>query len=501
MCVPAPLPAPACPHIGTHRNASAMPPHLRAPGEPLVEVGGSIHLHCSLDCPEGEVQWEGLDTDQGNIVSNHTSSTLTVTNATVRMGGTKICTGQCQGKSFQKTVELQVYSFPDTLQLDSQPTAPTARQPAQFFCVMSHVFPPDTFTLSWFQGDDRVQSLVEEDTEESELCTFSSQLETPMAAEHTTYRCEAELQIGQRLLRRSRTVTVRAQETASSRTAVTASDLGTLQPHLAATDGNSLEATTGSPPPFRSTKRPTISRPVGTTTAAPTVESLTNPTAGTNPTTGSLSTAWIPSGRTSTLSSKPLAGVPSTSGKVSAGLANASLKTLANLGVTSKTLPATDGPLATELVSTTKGLLTKSTAAANGHPSPTPEDPCRPVITHFPPQGTVGGTLRITCHAAECHKDIQVWWVETPVAQSQYHQEKTEGRSSLMVDSIGLEHQGVYQCVTMTSQPRMASTHVVIVSAAPLSTNAVVTIGAAGSVLGLFVASYVFRRLWQHRSS
>nr|XP_025042413.1 mucosal addressin cell adhesion molecule 1 isoform X2 [Pelodiscus sinensis] len=79
------------------------------PQEPLVEVGGSIQLNCSLDCPNGKVQWKGLDTSLGNILSTPSYSLLSVTHATVAMGGTQTCTGHCQGSSFQKKVDLQVY--------------------------------------------------------------------------------------------------------------------------------------------------------------------------------------------------------------------------------------------------------------------------------------------------------------------------------------------------------------------------------------------------------
>lgn len=62
-----------------------------------------------MDCPGGKVQWEGLDTDLGNVITSNTFSILTVTNAAVSTEGKKICTGQCQRKTFQKTVDLKVY--------------------------------------------------------------------------------------------------------------------------------------------------------------------------------------------------------------------------------------------------------------------------------------------------------------------------------------------------------------------------------------------------------
>ncbi|KAL8177879.1 UNVERIFIED_CONTAM: hypothetical protein K2H54_022813 [Gekko kuhli] len=441
-------------------------------------------------------------------MSNHTSSILTVTSAAVRMEGMKICTGQCQGKSFQKTVELQVYSLPDTLQLDSEPEVPTDGQPAHLSCLASQVYPPDAFTLSWFQGDERVERHVEEEMEDSSLFTFRSELEIPMAAEQTTYRCEAQLQIGQHLFHRSRTVTIQAQEaqeiatttetTSSQTTTMTTGE--TPERPVPATDGNSShEAITGNLPLLRSTERPSISTPVGATTAAPSLESWTSPTVGRHPSTGSPSTAWIPLGEVSAVSSEP-PELSSTAGVHSMWTQVPIQETSAKLGVTSKALPTIDQQPATELVSATSSLPTKSTAAAkrpNHTVAQTPERLCRPVITPFPPQGTAGKALRITCHTVECHKGIQVQWVETPLAQSQYHQEKAEGRSTLAVDSVSSEHQGVYRCVVMTSQPQMASIRVELGPSAAFSTNTVITIGAAGSLLGLFLTIYVSRRVWQ----
>uniref|UniRef100_A0A8C0ILW6 Intercellular adhesion molecule N-terminal domain-containing protein n=1 Tax=Chelonoidis abingdonii TaxID=106734 RepID=A0A8C0ILW6_CHEAB len=78
------------------------------PLEPLVQIGGSIQLNCSLDCPDGKPQWKGLDTNLGNIISTPTYSLLLITNAAVAMAGTKFCTGNCQGKSHQGSTNLQV---------------------------------------------------------------------------------------------------------------------------------------------------------------------------------------------------------------------------------------------------------------------------------------------------------------------------------------------------------------------------------------------------------
>uniref|UniRef100_A0A8D2KRX1 Intercellular adhesion molecule N-terminal domain-containing protein n=1 Tax=Varanus komodoensis TaxID=61221 RepID=A0A8D2KRX1_VARKO len=79
------------------------------PREPLVELGGSIQLACAMDCPNGKLQWLGLDTDLGNVVSNQTHSILTVANVTIPMAGTKRCSGQCRREHSLAKVDLRVY--------------------------------------------------------------------------------------------------------------------------------------------------------------------------------------------------------------------------------------------------------------------------------------------------------------------------------------------------------------------------------------------------------
>ncbi|XP_077188056.1 mucosal addressin cell adhesion molecule 1 [Paroedura picta] len=484
-------------------NSCARPPRSKTPltihpSEPLVEVGGSIQLHCSLACLGGKVQWEGLDTDLGDVISNHTTSILTVSKAAVSAEGTKICTGQCQGKVFQKTVQLQVYSLPDSLQLDSQPVELMTGQPAHLSCLVRNVYPSEAFTLNWFQGDERVERHVDKEMEDADLFTFRSKLESPMAEEQTTYRCEAQLQIGQHLFHQSRTLTIQAKETqpmasmtgkASSQPATVTAFGATPERPVGATEGTSSLATLpGRLPPLRSTEHPTVRTLLGAITAAPDLAFWTSPALGRSPSSGAPSPAQIPLGEAPAVSPEPAGGMDS------AGTGRPVPETSAKPGVPSKALSPTDWTLAPKHTSPSSSLPTNSTAA-------TGVALCRPVITPVPPQGTVGRPLRITCHAPGCSKDIQVRWVETPMAQSRYHQERAEGQSTLAVDRVSAEYQGVYRCLAMTSQPKVASVRLEVEHHAAFSASTVITIGAAGSLVGLFITSYVSRRLWQQRGS
>uniref|UniRef100_A0A670KGA8 Ig-like domain-containing protein n=1 Tax=Podarcis muralis TaxID=64176 RepID=A0A670KGA8_PODMU len=376
------------------------------PQKALVELGGSVRLTCSTDCPGGKVQWEGLDIEQGEVFSNKTHSILTIAKATVSMEGAKFCTGQCRGTSGQKKVDLQVYSFPDALQLDSEPKIMRTGQPARLVCSLSKVYPPGSLTLTWFRGEERLEA--------------------------------------------------------------------TKPP--ATTQGL----------PLLSTEPPTT-----TSTASPTPEPL--------PETSSLSPTR-----------NPVAAVQTSSQNSGTGANTVQVPVLTSTETPATSQPPrlTDEPPTTAPVPATASSLATRAAEKPHSSSATTDpsrDPCRPVITPVPTQGSTGGTLQITCLTADCGKDVQVRWVETPVAKSRYRQEEAEGRSTLVVESVSLEHQGVYRCVAIASQPRMASLTISIVpngeytgAPCPLilaSAKALLT----GSLLGVVITGYVARRLWRRR--
>lgn len=79
------------------------------PREPVVLIGNSTELNCSLACAGGKVEWRGLDIALGTISSFPTYSILHIRHATVATEGMKICQGSCHGQHYQKTVTLKVY--------------------------------------------------------------------------------------------------------------------------------------------------------------------------------------------------------------------------------------------------------------------------------------------------------------------------------------------------------------------------------------------------------
>ncbi|XP_060551061.1 mucosal addressin cell adhesion molecule 1 [Pantherophis guttatus] len=444
------------------------------PRKPLVERGGTIQLICSMDCPDAEVQWEGLDTDLGNIISNHTQSILTLSNATINMEGTKLCSGQCQGTPSQAKVELNVYSFPDTLQLDSQPQTLTVGQPARLLCSMSHVYPHGVLTLSWFQGDEQLEASKEMEEEEMEgsedqLFVYHSELELPRVAEDVTYKCKATLEVEGEVFVHERVAIAitgpkSTQELLSATESIALTPTSgrisqTSAPELFTTaDWKSSVGTTTSLLDLVSTKQTSSGTSVATPTAAPTLESLTEDHNSITLVNNSAGSSYPTDEE---LTTKPI----------------------------STTEGTTEKPT-TKPVSTTNGFSTEGTTEK-------PKDLCRPTIVPVPAQGIMGGALRITCQTAKCSRDVQIQWVETPAAQSQYRLEEAEGRSTLMVESVSLEHQGVYRCVAIASPPRTATLRVVV-SADVVNTDALFTIGATGSLFGLIITGYIAHR-WRQR--
>ncbi|XP_066134491.1 mucosal addressin cell adhesion molecule 1 isoform X1 [Saccopteryx bilineata] len=144
------------------------------PHEPVVAVavGESRQLTCRLACAghsASSVQWRGLDTTLGAVHSGAGSSVLSVRNASLSAAGTRICVGSCGNLTFQKSVELLVFAFPN--QLTVSPMALEAKQDQELACTAHNVTPadPDALSLSLLLGDQElegVQSLGRDEEEE-----------------------------------------------------------------------------------------------------------------------------------------------------------------------------------------------------------------------------------------------------------------------------------------------------------------------------------------------
>ncbi|XP_036607525.1 mucosal addressin cell adhesion molecule 1 [Trichosurus vulpecula] len=191
------------------------------PKRPVVRAGGSIQLRCSLACPQKEamVQWKGLDTSLGHVSSRPGLSVLTIPEATLSMAGIKVCISTCQGRTYQNSVELLVYAFPDKLEVSPSTLVPG--QDATLVCSAREVSPFDSVTFTWYRGDEKLgglQLLNREIGLEHEAET-GEELEVYWITEHWALpaelvtlgpelRCLAEMKLEQQIFNHSRAIAV-----------------------------------------------------------------------------------------------------------------------------------------------------------------------------------------------------------------------------------------------------------------------------------------------------
>ncbi|XP_047394084.1 mucosal addressin cell adhesion molecule 1 isoform X2 [Sciurus carolinensis] len=180
------------------------------PPEPVVAlaIGASRQFTCSLACARGTaaVRWRGLDTNLGAVRSEAGGSVLSVRNASLSAAGTRVCVGSCGDRTFQHTVRLLVYAFPDQLTVSPATLVPGRDQ--EVACTAHGISPagPDALFFSLLLGNrelEGVQALgreeEEEDPEETEDLLFRvtkrwllPPLGTPTP---TTLHCQATMRL------------------------------------------------------------------------------------------------------------------------------------------------------------------------------------------------------------------------------------------------------------------------------------------------------------------
>ncbi|XP_053558823.1 mucosal addressin cell adhesion molecule 1 [Bombina bombina] len=168
------------------------------PPNPVVSLGGSVALNCSINCPGGKTTWKGLDTNLGGLYTAPGYSVLHISNATISMDGVYICVGNCPGKrnTLQGSLNLQVYALPETLLITAHPN----EAPRVLRCSMQEVYPPAPISMSWYRGSDKLEvpDNCEEELQGDEggFITHTCSLEIPHEeglVPGIIYRCEAEL--------------------------------------------------------------------------------------------------------------------------------------------------------------------------------------------------------------------------------------------------------------------------------------------------------------------
>ncbi|KAK0681819.1 MADCA protein, partial [Pygoscelis papua] len=442
------------------------------PREPVVRYGGSAQLNCSLACTGGTVQWKGLDTNLGSITSFPTHSILHVSSAVVATGGTKICQGTCHGQRYQHAVNLKVYAFPETLQLEVDPPTLEPEQPASLRCLAQQVYPLTGLVLTWYRGD---QALKEADFDvmetDEELFDIMSTLLVAgkEVGEGMEFRCQVTLDIGQETFTRVASVIVSTGAVTEQPVAMATS---TGSPRTAA-------ATAGSP----STAGPMP------TTALPQEPSV--PTY--DPTTALTTTLREPDAET-ILEAAAATELPSTERPAPrdlvAGSPTGRPATTMLPGSGTVSLPAEVQGTAADSISWGSPPAEKGTG-----PSVGTVPACSLQIWSLPPNGTRGRALRIECRA-QCAGNATVRWLQTPVALSQYREEAVGSSSTLWLDRAEPRHQGHYQCVLLGHRSQVVSLQLTVLDES-FSTGPAIAVGTTVSLLALIVTGVMSHRLWK----
>ncbi|XP_048196813.1 mucosal addressin cell adhesion molecule 1 [Perognathus longimembris pacificus] len=150
----------------------------------IVPLGGACQLTCSLSCGDDKaanVKWHGLDTALGAVQSGPGNSVLSVHRAGLSATGTRLCVGSCKNRTFQHSVQILVYAFPD--QLAVSPTALVPGRNQEVSCTAHNVTPPgpDTLFFTLLLGGQDLEGVRALDREEEEE-------EEPQEAEGPLFR-------------------------------------------------------------------------------------------------------------------------------------------------------------------------------------------------------------------------------------------------------------------------------------------------------------------------
>lgn len=141
------------------------------PPEPEVAVamGSSLQINCSMSCDKGvaRVNWHGLDTNLGSVQTLLGSSILSV-QGMLSDTGTRVCVGSCGRQSFQHSVKILVYAFPDQLVVSPEFLVPGQDQAVS--CTAHNIWPADpnslSFALLW--GEQSLEGAQDLEVEQEE---------------------------------------------------------------------------------------------------------------------------------------------------------------------------------------------------------------------------------------------------------------------------------------------------------------------------------------------
>ncbi|KAG8594643.1 hypothetical protein GDO81_001277 [Engystomops pustulosus] len=179
-----------------HRFLLGNAQHLTVhPVDPVVAVGSSIQLNCSLNCSSGRVAWKGLDIYQTNQIIAPGYSVQTLENISISIGGRKYCEGTCPGqrKTYHKSVELHVYALPKTLLLSN-----SMKNGVHYLnCSVERVLPP--LHITCYRGSEMLAEPIDmnEVPVVDDLYNVMGSWVIPEEdwLSQASYRCEAEVSV------------------------------------------------------------------------------------------------------------------------------------------------------------------------------------------------------------------------------------------------------------------------------------------------------------------
>ncbi|XP_077331746.1 mucosal addressin cell adhesion molecule 1 isoform X3 [Lithobates pipiens] len=221
------------------------------PQNPIVPLGGSIKLNCSINSPSCTTNWKGLDTNLGSVYTVPGYSVLTIQNASISMEGTKICVTTCpapgRSKNLQKSVSLQVYALPEKLLLSIS----TTNSNSYLHCLMKGMHPMVDIDVECYRNSNKLGSYSDDITSDDELdihnITWSWEISNEDLKSQAIYRCEARLSIGERIFKRVGILEIPKEVRTTDTLARTVTD----------TENQNTAMTTRTPKTFSTTTDPT----------------------------------------------------------------------------------------------------------------------------------------------------------------------------------------------------------------------------------------------------
>ncbi|XP_073516819.1 mucosal addressin cell adhesion molecule 1-like isoform X2 [Phyllobates terribilis] len=181
------------------------------PVDPVVSVGESIQLNCSINCPLGTVAWKGLDIFVNKQYIAPGYSVQTLENISISLDGTKHCEGTCPGhrKAYQKSLQLHVYALPNTLLLSS-----SMKNGIHYLnCSMELVYPPPE--ISCYKGSKLLDEGTDNEILDGDLynVTWSWVVPEEDWLLDTSYRCEAQVHVNGQVFKREGSLNISKDKT------------------------------------------------------------------------------------------------------------------------------------------------------------------------------------------------------------------------------------------------------------------------------------------------